>query len=64
MNFPGDNTITLTRETVHEIVRTYVAQLIGDKARVTTLRGDGYSSIPAIVATFTTDQAPAPEPAQ
>lgn len=55
MNFPGDNTITLTRETVAEVIRAYVTELIGEKATITNLRGADYMSIPPIAVTFTTD---------
>jgi hypothetical protein len=56
MNFPGDNTITLSRETIEELIRGHVASIIGDNARITSLTVDAsYGNLRHANVIFTTD---------
>jgi len=62
MDFPGDNKISLTRETVTAIIRTHLAGLFGDGVRITAVENaSSYSpDAGALKITFTSD-APAAE---
>lgn len=55
MNFPGDNTITLTSETVKAILHEHMSGLLGDGVLIKCVERDGYYGSVALKVTFTTD---------
>lgn len=59
MKFPGDNTITLGDEAVHEMLKAHAPAMFGSAdARITKLSTTGYP--PKLEIHFTTDPLPAP----
>lgn len=60
MNFPGENTLKLSHETMKSIIIEALQRQYGDAIRITSLEYRGYTN-PHVELTFTTDAKPADE---
>ena len=60
MNFPGENTLTLSHETMKSIIIEALQRKYGDAIRITSLEYRGYTN-PRVEFVFTTDAKPADE---
>ena len=60
MNFPGENTLHLSRETMKSIIIDALQRQYGDAIRITSLEYRGYPN-PHVEIAFTTDAKPADE---
>jgi len=54
MNFPGDNTLSLTRDAVTNLIIKHVQELLGADVRITSVDFGTYSFY-ATKVSFTTD---------
>lgn len=63
MNFPGDNEIRLSHDTVLKIIGDHVRSLVGDEARIVRITSTSSYGSRGMTIDFTTDPPPAaPEP--
>lgn len=58
MNFPGDNTISLSGDAVKQILLHHFSGVLGSGVRITSVEKDGYYGSVALKLTFTTDEPP------
>lgn len=58
--FPGTNTVTLNEESMHEVIKQHLGELLGGDVRIKRTQLKGYPQ--CLEIEFTTDPDPAAEP--